>query len=63
MKCPECGAQCWRNEVDVGVGVISDEWKCINCDWDETLAFPMKDYNWEEFLKADDNISDGLVLE
>lgn len=52
MKCPECGASCWRNEVDVGVGVISDEWKCTMCDWDENQAFPMNDQNWEEFLKT-----------
>ena len=54
MKCPECGAQCWRNEVDIGVGVMIDEWKCTKCDWDEDSAFPMSDKNWEEFLKADD---------
>ena len=50
MKCPECGANCWRNEVDVGVGIISDEWKCEVCDWSEDDGFPMEDYNWEEWL-------------
>ena len=54
MKCPECGSECWRNEVDIGVGVVTDEWKCTECDWDEDRAFPMSEENWEEFLKADD---------
>lgn len=54
MKCPECGAICWRNEIDVGVGIVSDEWKCTECSWDENQAFPMEAYNWIEFLKADD---------
>lgn len=31
MKRPECGAECWRNEVDIGVGLITDEWKCTKC--------------------------------
>ena len=25
MKCPECGSECWRNEVDVGVGISTNE--------------------------------------
>lgn len=54
MKCPECGSECWRNEVDVGVGIVHDEWKCENCSWDEDQGFPMTDKNWDEFL------NDGL---
>jgi hypothetical protein len=50
MKCPECGADCWREEVDVGVGIITSPWMCIDCGWDEDLAFPMADYNWDEWL-------------
>lgn len=50
MKCPECGAPCWREEVDVGVGVLCAEWGCSECGWDESQAFPMADYNWDEFL-------------
>lgn len=56
MKCPECGSDCWRNEVDVGIGIISDEWKCTNCNWDEDQAFLMENWNWEEFLRTDDII-------
>lgn len=55
MNCPECGADCWRDEVDVGVGIITSEWRCTVCEWDEDQGFPMADYNWKEFLKADDD--------
>ena len=51
MKCPECGANCWRNEVDVGVGIIYDEWKCSECGWDEGLSYPMTDEDWEAWLE------------
>lgn len=54
MKCPECGSECWRNEVDVGVGIYHDEWKCTNCNWDEGQAFPMNKEDWEEWLQVDD---------
>lgn len=53
MLCPECGAICWRNEVDVGAGIYHDEWKCAECSWDEDQAFSMEDYNWEEWLSND----------
>lgn len=54
MKCPECGSPCWRNEIDVGVGVpYCDEWKCDNCEWDESQAFPMTETNWQDFLKVE----------
>lgn len=56
MICPECGKPCWRNEIDVGVGIVCDEWKCTECAWDESQAFPMNAKNWEKFLTADDRI-------
>jgi len=34
MKCPECGAGCSRDEVDVGVGVLHGPWGCA-CGWSE----------------------------
>ncbi len=43
MKCPKCNSYCWRNEVDIEVGVISDKWECTECDWNN-------DYDWEEWL-------------
>lgn len=54
MKCPECGSECWCNEVDVGVGIYRDEWKCTNCNWDEGQAFPMNSEDWENWLQVDD---------
>jgi hypothetical protein len=35
MNCPECGAQCERDEVDVGVGWILGPWGCFSCGWSE----------------------------
>jgi hypothetical protein len=31
MKCPKCGEECDREEVDVGVGVLHGPWGCLNC--------------------------------
>ena len=50
MKCPECGASCWREEVDVGVGIISSPWVCSNCSWDEDQIYPMQPLDWESWL-------------
>ncbi len=35
MNCPECGAPCVRDEVDIGVGVQCGPWGCFDCDWTE----------------------------
>lgn len=36
MKCPACGSEeCWREEVDVGVGIIHGPWGCP-CGWSES---------------------------
>ena len=34
MDCPKCGEECYRNEVDVGVGVIHGPYGCM-CGWSE----------------------------
>ena len=34
MDCPKCGEECYRNEVDVGVGVIHGTYGCM-CGWSE----------------------------
>lgn len=52
-KCPECGSDCWRNEVDVEVGIYHDEWKCTNCDWTEDDMFPMTKEDGEKWLNLD----------
>ena len=38
MMCPNCGEECWRDEVNVGVGIICGPWGC-SCGWSE----------WEEY--------------
>jgi hypothetical protein len=50
LHCPECNAPCWREEVDVGVGIIAGPWMCGECAWDEDQAFPMAGGNWNEWL-------------
>lgn len=36
MKCPRCGADCERDEVDVGIGTIAGgPWGCFECHWVE----------------------------
>lgn len=35
MKCPKCGGECWRDEVDIGVGVQCGPWRCEDCGWGE----------------------------
>jgi hypothetical protein len=38
MICPRCGAACWRDEVDVGVGVMYGPWGCP-CGWSENVRY------------------------
>jgi len=35
MKCPQCGKECDRDEVDIGVGIQVGPWGCFNCGWSE----------------------------
>lgn len=30
MTCPKCGEECYREEVDVEIGVIYGPWHCPN---------------------------------
>ena len=34
-NCPKCGGECWRESVDVEVGVIHGPWGCSDCGWSE----------------------------
>lgn len=49
MICPECGRSCFRDEVDVGVGIIASPWMC-ECGWDEDQSFPMTTEDWNNWL-------------
>lgn len=33
QACPKCGEECYRDEVDVEVGVIYGPWGCPACGW------------------------------
>ena len=35
MLCPKCNAECWRDEVEIGVGVQFGPWNCPECGWSE----------------------------
>jgi hypothetical protein len=43
MKCPKCGTDCEREEVDVGVGVISGPWGCFGCGWSENTEYDLSE--------------------
>ena len=43
-KCPKCGSdEIERDEVDVGVGVITGPWGCLECGWSENLEYDFSD--------------------
>jgi len=35
MDCKKCGQECYRESVDVGVGVIHGPWGCPCCGWSD----------------------------
>lgn len=39
MACPNCGADCWREDADVGVGIIYGPWGCPDCGWSESELY------------------------
>lgn len=38
MICPNCGEDCDRDEVDVGIGVMRGPWGCF-CGWSEDSKY------------------------
>jgi hypothetical protein len=40
--CPKCGDDCWRESVDVGVGVIYGPYGC-SCGWSEHEEYDSSD--------------------
>lgn len=52
-KCEKCGADCERDEADVGVGILYGPWGCPECGWSEVEAFDCSGDNgpmrpWED---------------
>jgi len=41
--CPKCGGYCYRESVDIGVGVIHGPYGCIDCGWSEDSYFDSSD--------------------
>lgn len=39
MDCPKCGEECWRDDVDVGVGIIYGPYGCPGCGWSEDREY------------------------
>lgn len=39
LYCPNCKGRCWRESVDVGVGIIYGPWNC-SCGWTEDDSRP-----------------------
>jgi len=35
MKCDKCNAECHRDDVDIGVGVIYGPYGCPECGWSQ----------------------------
>lgn len=38
-KCPKCSEECWRESVDVEVGIIYGPWGCPACGWSEAPEY------------------------
>ena len=43
MKCPKCNAECDRDTVDVGVGIIYGPWGCHECWWSSEEEYDLSD--------------------
>lgn len=48
-QCPKCEGECYRDEVDIGVGIMYGPWGCIECGWSES-----PEYDRSEGLKYHD---------
>ena len=51
MNCPKCGTECDRDEVDVGIGVVTGPWGCSGCGWSE--------YERYDLSNGQDPVRDG----
>jgi hypothetical protein len=41
--CPKCGAECHRDSVDVGVGIIDGPYGCPGCGWSEDSEYDLSE--------------------
>lgn len=54
MQCPKCGGECYRDEVDIGVGIMYGPWGCLECGWSSS-----PEYDRSEGMKYDE---EGYLL-
>lgn len=57
MNCPKCGAECGRDEADVGIGIMHGPWGCGACGWSEDDSFDLSAGQWE---RRDNGVIDQL---
>lgn len=43
MKCPKCGEECQRDEVDIGVGIQYGPFGCPSCAWSEWKQYDLSE--------------------
>ena len=43
MKCPHCESDCAREEVDIGVGIMTGPWGCPNCGWSDNPVYDCRE--------------------
>jgi hypothetical protein len=41
QQCLKCSADCYRDSVDIGVGVMFGPWGCPNCGWSENEKYDL----------------------
>lgn len=54
--CPKCKSRCFRESIDVGVGIIYGPYGCPNCGWSEDEKYDNSSgpkYDVENGLKLD----------
>jgi hypothetical protein len=47
MKCENCGGECYRDEVDIGVGYVYGPYGCPSCGWSESTMYDRSQGNPE----------------
>lgn len=40
-KCPKCDGECYRDEVDIGVGIQYGPYGCTKCGWSEDSEYDL----------------------
>lgn len=58
MNCPKCNDECYRDEVDVGVGVVYGPYGCI-CGWSESPEYDASEGPSEAQQTHPDHIVDS----